>query len=106
MAYNPRVVISTLTRKTAIADADDWAKRAERFLERARPFLQQQPGFDGIELVREDGGLIETTRWQSMADCRRYVRDGAAAMVATMADAALPTAPYPNGAWRRENSEG
>lgn len=100
------MVISTLTRRTAIADAEEWNKRAERYLQRVRPFLEQQPGFDGIELVRADGGLVETTRWRSMDDCRHYVRDGAAAMVATMADAALPTAPYPNGMWRRENVEG
>jgi heme-degrading monooxygenase HmoA len=100
------VVISTLTRKTAIADAEEWSKRAERYLQRVRPFLEQQPGFQGVDLVREDGGLVETTRWQSMDDCRRYVRDGGAATVATMADAALPTAPYPNGAWVRESNEG
>jgi heme-degrading monooxygenase HmoA len=99
------VVISKLTRKTAIADAEEWTKRAERFLQRARPFLERQSGFAGIELARGDGALVETTRWQSMEDCRRYVRDGAAATVATMADAALPTAPYPNGTWSRETKE-
>ncbi len=99
------MVISRLIRKTAIAGAEEWSKRAERFLERARPFLERQPGFAGIELIREDSGLVETTRWQSLDDCRRYVRDGGAATVATMADALLPTAPYPNGTWTRENTE-
>ena len=99
------MVISTLTRKTAIADPEEFAKRAERYLARVRPILEKQPGFAGVELVREDGGLVETTRWASMDDCRRYVREGAAALVATMADAALPTAPYPNGTWRRETNE-
>ena len=104
-SYYGIVVISKLTRKTAIADAEEWSKRAGRFLERARPFLERQPGLAGIDLERDGGQLLETTRWQSMDDCRRYVRDGAAATVATMADAALPTAPYPNGAWTRENIE-
>jgi heme-degrading monooxygenase HmoA len=96
------MVISKLSRKTAITDPAEWDKRAERYLQRVQPILERQPGFDGVELVRSDSGLIETTRWQSMDDCRRYVREGAAATVATMADAALPTAPYPNGTWVRE----
>lgn len=99
------MVVSKLIRKTAIKDAEEFDKRAERYLSRVRPYLERQPGFEGVELVREDRGLVETTRWATMDDCRRYVREGAAAMVATMADAALPTAPYPNGAWVRETEE-
>jgi heme-degrading monooxygenase HmoA len=100
------MVTSVLKRKTAITDAAEFDKRAERYLSRVRPYLEKQAGFQGVELVREDGGLVETTRWASMEDWRRYVRDGAAATVATMADAALPTAPYPNGTWVRETDEG
>jgi len=97
------MIVSRLSRKTAISDADEWDKRAGRLLERVRPFLERQPGFAGIEVRRGDGGaLVEETRWRSPEDCRRYVRGGAAATVATMADALLPTAPYPNGAWLRE----
>ena len=100
------MVVSVLTRKTAIADPEEWDRRAERLLERVRPFLERQPGFASIEVRRGEGGaLTEETRWQTTADCRRYVRDGAAATVATMADALLPTAPYPNGAWLRETRE-
>ena len=100
------MIVSRLTRKTAIADAGEWDKRAARLLERVRPFLERQPGFAGIELRRAPAGeLVEETHWQSMDDCRRYVREGAAATVATMADALLPTAPYPNGAWLRETRE-
>lgn len=100
------MVVSTLTRKTAIRDAEEWDKRAARLLERLRPFLERQPGFAGLDLSRGEGGaLTEVTRWQSNEDCRRYVREGAAAMAATMSDALLPTAPYPNGAWLRETSE-
>ena len=38
-------------------------------------------------------------------ECRRYLREGAAATAATIADALLPTARYPNGAWLRETKE-
>jgi heme-degrading monooxygenase HmoA len=97
------MIVSKLTRKTAIAEASEWDKRAARLLERVRPFLERQPGFAGIDVRRGEGSaLVEETRWRSMDDCRRYVREGAAATVATMADAILPTAPYPNGAWLRE----
>ena len=100
------MIVSKLTRKTAIVDAAEWDKRAARMLERVRPFLERQPGFAGIDLRRgERGELTEETRWHSPDDCRRYVRGGAAATVATMADALLPTAPYPNGAWLRETVE-
>lgn len=100
------MVVSVLSRKTAIGDPEEWDKRAARLLERLTPFLERQAGFLGIDLSRGEGGaLTEETRWQSPDDCRRYVREGAAAMAATMSDALLPTAPYPNGAWLRETRE-
>jgi hypothetical protein len=99
------MVVSILRRKTAFRDPEEWDKRAARLLERLRPHLEQQPGFAGVDLRREDGGLVEETRWASMADCRRYVREGAAALAATFSDALLPTAPYPNGTWHRETRE-
>ena len=99
------MIVSRLTRKTAISDPREWDKRAARLLERVRPVLDRQPGFAGIDLRREDVLLIEETRWRSMDDCQRYLREGCAATVATIADALLPTAPYPNGTWRRETIE-
>lgn len=100
------MIVSVLRRKTAITDAEEWDRRAARLLERLRPLLGRQPGFLGIELERGEGGaLTEVTRWRSLADCQRYVREGAAASVATIADALLPTAPYPNGTWLRETYE-
>ena len=100
------MVVSVLRRKTAVRDPEEWDKRAARLLDRLRPYLERQPGFAGIELRREEGGsLVEETRWRSLDDCRRYVREGAAAMAATMSDALLPTAPYPNGTWVRETHE-
>jgi heme-degrading monooxygenase HmoA len=101
------MIISVLCRRTAIADPEEWDRRAARLLERLRPLLERQPGFQGVELSRgEGGGLTETTRWASVDDCRRYVREGAAAMAATMSDGFLPTAPYPNGSWVRGTREG
>lgn len=100
------MIVSTLTRHTAITDAAEWERRASRLLERVRPVLERQPGFAGVEVRRDERGrLVETTRWQSWEDCQRYVREGGAAMVATIADAILPTAPYPNGTWVRESRE-
>ena len=100
------MVVSVLRRKTAIRDAEEWDKRAARLLDRLRPYLERQPGFAGIDVRHGDGSaLIEETRWRSPDDCRRYVREGGAAMAATMSDALLPTAPYPNGAWLRETRE-
>ncbi len=100
------MIVSVLSRRTAIADPDEWDRRAARLLERLRPFLERQPGFAGIDLQRgDDGALRETTRWLTLEDCQRYVREGAAATAATISDALLPTAPYPNGAWVRETHE-
>ena len=100
------MIVSVLRRKTAIADQDEWERRASGLLERIRPLLERQPGFAGVEVRRgEEGRLAEITRWQSMEECRRYIRGGAAATVATIADALLPTAPYPDGNWSRETLE-
>ena len=100
------MVVSILRRTTAIRDPGEWEKRAARLLERLQPLLERQQGFAGIDVRREDGGaLVEETRWQSIADCQRYVREGGAALAATISDAVLPTAPYPNGVWLRETRE-
>ena len=100
------MIVSTLSRKTAIVDQEQREQRAARLLERLRPLLERQRGFAGIDLQRgDDGQLIEQTRWQSVEDCQRYIRGGGAATAATISDALLPTAPYPNGAWLRETRE-
>lgn len=99
------MIVSVLRRKTAVREPEEWDKRAQRLLDRLKPLLERQQGFAGIDLRREDGRLVEETRWQSMDDCRRYVREGGAALAATIADALLPTAPYPNGTWLRETRE-
>jgi len=74
---------------------------------RIAPLMQRQPGFVSREMRRDgdDGAMVEVTTWQTPDDCRSYLRNGGAAMVATMLDAFFPTAPYPNGNWVRENVE-
>lgn len=101
------MVISTLRRRTTVTKPEDWSAREERLLARLRPHLERQPGFVSHELRREDdaGSMAEVTQWRTAADCRAYLRNGAAAMAATMLDAAFPTAPYPNGNWVRETVE-
>jgi heme-degrading monooxygenase HmoA len=92
---------------TVVREAGEWEKREQALLGRLLPYLQRQPGFVSHELRREDdaGQMIEVTRWQSMDDCRAYLRNGAAAMAATWLDAFFPTAAYPNGNWVRETAE-
>lgn len=101
------MVISTLRRRTTVTKPEEWDARCGALLARLRPFLERQPGFVSHELRREDdrGGMAEVTCWRTPGDCRAYLRNGAAAMAATMLDASFPTAPYPNGNWLRETLE-
>lgn len=101
------MTVSTLRRTSTISKQQDWDARLRALLATLQPHLERQPGFVSHDLRREgDGGaMVEVTRWRSDADCRRYLREGAAALAATMLDAAFPTAPYPNGTWLRETSE-
>ena len=101
------MVISTLRRRTTVTKPEDWAARSGPLLQRLRPFLERQPGFVSHDLRRDDdaGNMTEVTEWRTAEDCRAYLRNGAAAMAATMLDAALPTAPFPNGNWVRETVE-
>lgn len=99
------MIESTLRRTTTVTDASEFEKRAAALEQRLRPLLTRQTGFVSREMRREGdaGGMVEITRWSSMDDCRAYLRDGGAAMAATMLDAFFPTAPYPNGNWVRES---
>ena len=101
------MIHSTLTRKTTVTDADEFAKRSAALEARLLPLLQKQPGFASYEMKADGdgGGMVQVTSWQSEADCRAYLRNGAAAMAATILDAFFPTAPYPDGNWVRENVE-
>lgn len=101
------MIISTLRRTTTVTQPDEWEKRTTALAARVRPYLERQPGFVSHELRREGdaGKMTEVTEWRTTDELRAYLRNGAAAMAATMLDAALPTAPFPDGNWVRENVE-
>jgi hypothetical protein len=101
------MIRSTLTRKTVVTDAADFDKRTAALEGRLLPLLQQQPGFISYEMRRDGdgGGMVQVTSWQTESDCRAYLRNGGAAMAATILDAFFPTAAYPDGNWVRENVE-
>jgi hypothetical protein len=98
------MIVSVLTRKSRISEHAVWAAALEIAMPRILEVLEAQLGFVSVEClwgVNEPGLTAQITRWQSEEDCRRYVRQGGAAMVATIEEAAIPTAPYPDGAWVR-----
>ena len=102
------MVISIVTRKTSVADRAQWWSRLEGALPKIRDVLKAEPGFVAVQYlwgVEDDGRMGQITRWQTLDDCRRYVREGGAATVAMYEDRAVPTAPYPDGAWVRQTFE-
>lgn len=102
------MVVSILTRKTRVADRAKWESALQAVLPRIRSVVEQQPGFVSLQYlwdVNTEGAFTQFTTWNSEDDCRRYVREGAAATVATIEEAALPTAPHPDGAWVRRTYE-
>jgi hypothetical protein len=101
------MIRSKLTRKTTVADPEEFKKRQAALEPRLLPLLQRQPGFVSHEMYPEGGpgGMVQITIWQTDADCRAYLRNGAAAMAATMLDAFFPTAPFPDGTWLRETAD-
>src|SRR3990172_9011982 len=102
------MVISILLRQTRVRDRAQWQSRFAAVLPRVRDILESEPGFVSLQYLwsaDEEGGMAQITAWQTPDDCRRYVRGGSAATVATIEDAALPTAPHPDGAWIRKTYE-
>ena len=101
------MIVATLTRSSIVTQAEEFEKRRAALLARLLPYLHRQHGFVAHELRREgdSGGMVETTTWNADADCRAFLRGGAAAMAATWLDAFFPTAPYPNGNWLRTTAE-
>jgi hypothetical protein len=98
------MVISIVTRKTSVKDRAQWQSRLEAALPAILAVLKAERGFTGVEYLwgaEDDGGMAQITRWETLEDCLRYVRGGGAATVALREDRAMPTAPYPDGAWLR-----
>ena len=80
------MIASTLTRTTTVTSLDDWEKRLSLLLPRLRPLLERQTGFVSHEMRREGdaGRMVEVTTWRTADDCRAYLRNGGAAMAATI----------------------
>jgi hypothetical protein len=100
------MIISVLTRKTRLKDEPAWRAALEPVLPRIREVLEREPGFASVEYywgVDEAGLTAQITTWESEQACKDYIRGGGAASVATIEEAAVPTAPYPDGAWVRKN---
>jgi hypothetical protein len=99
------MVISLVTRKTRIKEREVWETTLGIVLPKIEAVLQAEAGFLSVGYfwdVHEPGRTAQITRWASEGDCLRYVREGGAATVATIEEAAIPTAPYPDGAWTRQ----
>jgi len=99
------MIVSILVRKTRITERAICEGAVESALPRIRPILEAEPGFVSIEYLwgtDETGRIAQITRWQTEDDCRNYIRNGGAATVATIEEAAVPTAPYPEGSWVRQ----
>ena len=102
------MILSILTRKTRLQDRAQWQSKLESVLPRIREVLGEQSGFVSLQYLwgaDEAGQTAQITAWKSLEDCRRYVREGAAATIATIEDAVVPTAAHPEGAWVRTTYE-
>jgi heme-degrading monooxygenase HmoA len=97
-----------MTRRTAIKDRAQWEESLRRALPRLEALMRRAAGFESVHYlfgVEGDGSMAEVTRWRSRAEYDAYLRNGLAATAATILDAALPTAPYPDGNWARQSFE-
>lgn len=100
------MVISILTRRTRITDRNVWEGALSTVRPKIDEVLKGEPGFVSVQYLwgaDEPGSIAQITTWASEDDCRSYIRRGGAATVATIEDAAVPTAGYPNGNWVRQN---
>lgn len=102
------MVISILTRKTRIKDRDLWEAALGKVLPKINGLLQGVAEFVSVQYAwgaEDNGEFAQITTWKTLDGCRAYVRGGGAATVATLEDAAVPTASHPDGAWVRKTFE-
>lgn len=102
------MIVSILTRKTRAKDRSQWEGQLSPVLAKITAVLEAEAGFVSVQYlwgVDEAGETAQITAWQTLVDCHRYVRQGGAAMVAMIEDAAVPTAAHPDGAWARKTYE-
>ena len=102
------MVVSILRRKSRLTDRARWESQLAGVLPKISGILEKSPGFVSVQYawdVHEAGAFAQITTWRTEDDCKRYVREGAAATIATIEEAALPTAPHPDGRWVRQTYE-
>jgi heme-degrading monooxygenase HmoA len=102
------MVVSILRRKSRIADRSRWEAQIAGVLPKISAVLEKLPGFVSVQYawdVNDEGAFAQITTWRSDEDCRRYVREGAAATIGTLEEAAIPTALHPDGRWLRQTYE-
>ena len=102
------MVVSILRRKSRLTDRARWEAQLAVVLPKITAVLEKAPGFVSVQYawdVNGGGEFAQITTWQTEDDCNRYVREGAAAMIATLEEAAIPTALHPDGKWVRQSYE-
>jgi hypothetical protein len=102
------MVVSILRRRSRVTDRARWEGQLAGILPQITAVLQKTPGFVSVQYawdVNDEGAFAQITTWQSDEDCRRYVREGAAATIGTLEEAAIPTALHPDGKWLRQTYE-
>ncbi|TMB65533.1 MAG: hypothetical protein E6J43_11885 [Chloroflexi bacterium] len=102
------MVVSILRRKSRLTDRARSQSQLDSVLPKITGILQKSPGFVSVQYawdVNDEGAFAQITSWRTEDDCKRYVREGTAATIATIEEAALPTAPHPDGRWVRQTYE-
>jgi heme-degrading monooxygenase HmoA len=102
------MVVSILRRKSRLTDRARWESQLAGVLPKITAVLEKAPGFVSVQYawdVNGEGEFAQITTWQTEDDCQRYVREGAAATIATLEEAAVPTALHPDGRWERQTYE-
>ncbi len=102
------MVVSIVMRKTAVQERAQWEARLAEALPQIKRVLQGEQGFVSVQYLwgaEGDGEMGQITTWQTLEDCRCYVREGGAATVGAYEDRAVPTASHPDGTWLRKTYE-
>jgi heme-degrading monooxygenase HmoA len=102
------MVVSILRRKSRVTDRARWQAQLTSVLPKITSILQKAPGFVSVQYawdLNDEGAFAQITTWNSEDECKRYVREGAAATIATIEEAAIPTALHPDGQWLRQTYE-
>ena len=102
------MIVSILRRKSRIAERERWEAQLAGVFPKITAVLEKSSGFVSVKYawdVHGDGEFAQITTWKTEDDCKRYVREGAAAGIATLEEAAIPTALHPDGRWVRQTYE-